>query len=86
MASLLGTAGQAWLNRRDARRAPPEKTSSWSLAKLNPMKKLTDQEYEEILEEKILQIDTSIALVDESIAALKAQKVATNEYNETPAS
>lgn len=40
------------------------------------MKRLTDQEYESILEEKLLRLDAEIAIIDENIAELKAQQEA----------
>lgn len=38
------------------------------------MKKLTDEEYENILEEKLLRLEAEVAIIDEDIAALKAQR------------
>lgn len=38
------------------------------------MTKLTDEEYEQILEEKVLRIDVEIAIVDDKIATLRALK------------
>lgn len=35
------------------------------------MKALSDEEYERILEERLLRLDAEIALVDESIEAVK---------------
>lgn len=50
---------------------PKEKTS-WLDSKWSPMKRLSDKDYEEKLEEKILRLDAEIAIIDENIAALKA--------------
>lgn len=36
------------------------------------MKRLSDKEYEEKLEEKILRINAEIAIIDENIASLRA--------------
>lgn len=38
------------------------------------MKKLSDQEYEVILEENLLRLEAEIAIIDDNIAGLKAQK------------
>lgn len=38
------------------------------------MTRLTDEEYEHVLEEKLLRLDTEIALIDDNIADLRAQK------------
>ena len=38
------------------------------------MQVLSDGEYEEMLREKLLRVDAEIALVDESIAALRVQE------------
>lgn len=62
-----GAVGQLLVNQWN-------KKASWSLATFLPMKNLTDREYEEMLEEKILRLEANIALVDERIAELKAQK------------
>lgn len=37
------------------------------------MKQLTDKEYENILEEKLLRLDAEIAIIDDNVAELKAQ-------------
>lgn len=52
---------------------PKEKTS-WLDSKWSPMKRLSDKDYEEKLEEKILRLDAEIAIIDENIASLKASK------------
>jgi hypothetical protein len=38
------------------------------------MKVLSDEEYEDMLREKLLKVDAEIALVDENIAALRVQE------------
>lgn len=49
------------------------------------MKKLTDQEYENILEEKLLRLDAEIAIIDDNIAVLKAEiKGQAKSTNESP--
>lgn len=54
-------------------RETKEKTSILA-SKWSPLKKLTDQEYEKLLEEKILKLDAEIAIIDDNIAALKASE------------
>ena len=46
--------------------------SRWS-----PLKKLNDREYEELMGERILMVEADIALIDERIAALRAQAAMT---------
>lgn len=54
------------------------------------MKQLTDKEYENILEEKLLRLDAEIAIIDDNVAELKAQmgeqSKATKGAPETPSS
>ncbi|KAI1777662.1 hypothetical protein F4818DRAFT_320923 [Hypoxylon cercidicola] len=46
--------------------------SSWLDSKWSPMRRLSDKEYEEKLEEKILRINAEIAVIDDNIASLRA--------------
>jgi hypothetical protein len=57
--SLLGAGGQAYLNRREARPPAPEKKpessgSSW-WSRWSPIKRLSDEDYAAILEERVLR-------------------------------
>lgn len=66
-------------NAADARKSalaeqPEIAKKSWLDSKWSPMTVLSDQEYEKILQEKLLSVNAQIALVDESIEALKAQE------------
>lgn len=79
VSALSGAGGQQILNKMAAHAASADENKGWSLLSLLPLTKLTDQEYEEKLEEKILKFEASIALIDESIAALEAQRHATEE-------
>lgn len=76
MGSLVGGGGQiavnVWTSFRQ--KAAERPTGDWLGAKWSPMTKLADQEYENILEEKLLRLDVEIALLDENIAALRAEK------------
>jgi hypothetical protein len=44
---------------------------SWLRSKWSPLKKLTDREYIEMMEEKMLKLDVEIALIDDRIAELR---------------
>lgn len=47
--------------------------ASWMNAKWSPVKVLSDDEYENLLREKLLRVDADIAILDESIEAVKAE-------------
>lgn len=69
---MLGAGGQFAINKWNSTDVPSaEKQTSW---RFNPMKKLTDQEYENILDEKLLVLETEIALLDDNLAELRSQK------------
>ncbi|KAL8371280.1 hypothetical protein RB595_001224 [Gaeumannomyces hyphopodioides] len=68
--SLLGAGGQAIANNM-AERAPGPKRD-WLASKWSPLTRLTDEEYEQILEEKILKLEVEIALVEDRISHLRA--------------
>ncbi|AEO57867.1 hypothetical protein MYCTH_2304576 [Thermothelomyces thermophilus ATCC 42464] len=78
--SLLGAGGQGIANWRAARvddaGPKPEKGfwSSWS-----PIKQLSDADYENILEEKLLRVEADIALIDDRIKELRASESQTKE-------
>jgi hypothetical protein len=89
MFSLFGFGGQhayEWLDARKYGKAREEREmkergeeketfmqrigkSKWS-----PMRVLSDEEYEEMMREKILKVDVEIALLKDSIEALKKEK------------
>ncbi|KAH6849870.1 hypothetical protein B0I37DRAFT_413312 [Chaetomium sp. MPI-CAGE-AT-0009] len=73
--SLLGAGGQTIANWRaekvakaaDAAPKPPsEFWSRWS-----PIKQLSDRDYENILEEKLLRVEADIALIDDRVRELR---------------
>jgi len=80
MFALFGSAGQAAYNSIDAQKsARPEadakpRNFQWMNSKWNPMQVLTDAEYENMVQEKLLWINAKIALIDESIEALRAEE------------
>jgi hypothetical protein len=81
MFAVFGAAGQAMYNIADARNSglsgveqQKDLKNSWLNSKWSPMKVLSDQEYENMLQEKLLKVNAEIALVDENIEALRAQE------------
>ncbi|KAI1818808.1 hypothetical protein GGS20DRAFT_526954 [Poronia punctata] len=52
--------------------SPAKEKTSWLDSKWSPMQRLSDKEYMDKLEEKILRLDAEIAIIDENIASLKA--------------
>ncbi|KAI1351703.1 hypothetical protein F5Y01DRAFT_282391 [Xylaria sp. FL0043] len=51
--------------------AKPKK--SWLDSKWSPMQRLSDKDYMNMVEEKILRLDAEIAIIDENIASLKKE-------------
>jgi hypothetical protein len=79
MIGLLGFAGQGGYNMVSAAQKSnsiPRRSIMQQLteSKWVPLKTLSDQQYEEILQQKLLKIDVEISLIDENIATLKAAK------------
>ncbi len=72
MFSLLGAGGQTVVNAGGSARNPAQPKSSWLDSKWSPLVRLTDEQYRELLEEKILKLDAEIAIADDAIAALRA--------------
>ncbi|OAQ62400.1 beta-ketoacyl synthase [Pochonia chlamydosporia 170] len=69
---LVGAGGQAIANSAFASQASKNNDGSSWLSKLSPLKRLTDEEYIDMMKEKILKVDVDIALIDDRIAELKA--------------
>ncbi|OBT46673.1 hypothetical protein VE00_02568 [Pseudogymnoascus sp. WSF 3629] len=74
--ATFGALGQAAYNYADAREGrkdgdAKEGKGGWLNSKWSPVKALSDDEYGRILEERLLKLDAEIALVDESIEAVK---------------
>ncbi|TLS31486.1 hypothetical protein PpBr36_03645 [Pyricularia pennisetigena] len=74
---VLGAGGQAVSNKLAAREPTPASKRDWLSAKWSPLTPLTDQEYEHMLQEKILKLDAEIALVDDNIAVLREKQKST---------
>lgn len=67
--STLG-GSTTYLSQKFQGREVKERTSILA-SKWSPLRKLTDQEYEKLLEEKILKLDAEIAIINDNIAALR---------------
>jgi len=86
---MLGAGGQVvdnWWMARKAKSPPSsEKGGFWS--KWSPVTWLSDQDYEKILEERILRIEADIALIDDRIKELREseKKEKENAGASTPA-
>ncbi|KAK2012334.1 hypothetical protein LZ32DRAFT_605560 [Colletotrichum eremochloae] len=74
--SLIGGTGQAFYNSMQGRPEVTEKKKSFFESSWSPLKKLSDDEYRNMIDEKMLKIDAEIALIDDKIAELRAAKEA----------
>lgn len=73
MWGVLGAGGQMVANGLSNRKPKVEdENDSWFRSRWSPLKKLTDQEYVDLMEEKILRVEADIALVDDRITELKS--------------
>ncbi|KAL2262127.1 hypothetical protein VTK26DRAFT_2394 [Humicola hyalothermophila] len=78
--SLLGAGGQTLANWRTARAAkypPTEGKSFWS--RWSPITPLSDENYEKILEERLLRVEADIAIVDDRIRELRESETRSKE-------
>lgn len=84
MFSIFGFVGQSVYNFADSRHSElqqsdfdaPRKQSIWENlldSRWSPVKVLSDNEYERMLEEKLLRLNAEIALIDEDVAKLNAE-------------
>jgi len=79
MIGLMGLAGQSGYNLfSEAQRSEssPRRSIMQRLTESEwaPLKALSDQQYEEMLQQKLLKIDVELSMIDEKIATLKAAK------------
>ncbi|KAH8178588.1 Beta-ketoacyl synthase [Sarocladium implicatum] len=74
------TGGQIGVNYWSSQ-APKQagEDDSWLRSKWSPLKKLTDKEYIEMMEEKRLKLDVEIALIDDRIADLRLAQAKSDE-------
>ncbi|KAK6440699.1 hypothetical protein LTR95_003085 [Oleoguttula sp. CCFEE 5521] len=85
--ALLAGAGQGTVNWWQSPKAIVAETdkpkTSWSWADLLPVKHMTNEEYAEILREKLLKVDVEISILDDKMAALKVQQASGPARSET---
>jgi len=85
--SLLGYCGQSAFNRVDTwqmnKAQNPGKPLFQRMAesKWVPLRHLSDEDYHDILSEKLLSIEAEIALLDEKIEAMEKTRPASNTPN-----
>ncbi|GAW11261.1 hypothetical protein ANO14919_006040 [Xylariales sp. No.14919] len=70
----LGAGGSYLSQLTQGSKSKPK--TSWLDSKWSPMQRLSDKDYMDKIEEKILRLDAEIAIIDENIASLKAQSPA----------
>ncbi|KAL7626680.1 hypothetical protein AAE478_003454 [Parahypoxylon ruwenzoriense] len=84
--STLGAGGthfsQLLKNSAAAANSAPKPKSSLLDSKWSPMRRLSDMEYKEKIEEKILRINAEISIIDDNIASIRASKGASATSNE----
>ncbi|KAK1237911.1 hypothetical protein MKX08_002490 [Trichoderma sp. CBMAI-0020] len=84
MWGVLGAGGQMVANGLSNRKPKVKnENDSWFRSKWSPLKKLTDQEYIDMMEEKILRVEADIALIDERITELRSIDQRTKDENRT---
>lgn len=74
--STFGAAGQGVVNqvhKRKAQQAGNEDTS-WLSSKWSPLRKMSDEEYENFMQEKMLKVEAEMALIDDKIAELREEE------------
>ncbi|PKS13277.1 hypothetical protein jhhlp_000048 [Lomentospora prolificans] len=79
--TIFGAAGQGIANKLTQWKTAEEgaEGSNWLRSKYSPLRKLTDEEYEAFIGEKMLKIEAEIALIDDKISELRAEAVAKTE-------
>ena len=74
--AFFGFAGQAISNRWSAAKKPVESTEPkrgfWQ--SFIPMKHLTNEQYAEMLKERLLKVEVEISILDDKIAALRTEQ------------
>lgn len=76
---VVAVGGQLIANHLESRRGQAkDEDDSWWGSKFSPLKKLSDEDYVNMMDEKILRVDADIALIDERIAQLKAGEAKLN--------
>lgn len=68
---VIGLTGQGISNRYEASKNRPKDEQGSFMRSWSPLKKLTDEEYLDMLNNKILKAEVDIALIDDKIAELR---------------
>ena len=95
MFTLFGYVGQTVFNKLDARyceqaavkirKETREKKGFWNRVadmEWSPMKRLSDEEYGNMLKERLLRVEADIALVDEELEKLRNEESVANARDE----
>jgi len=72
MIGLLGLAGQVGVHAISDYSSTKRKPLGQRLVEWSPLRALPDDEYEAILEEKLVKIEAEISILDQQIADLRA--------------
>jgi hypothetical protein len=84
--SLFGAGGQVFANWWTAEAAKvPANSAGGFWSKYNPITKLSDQDYEKILEEQLLRVEADIAITDDRIKELVESESRTKDQETTQA-
>ncbi|KAK4505165.1 hypothetical protein PRZ48_003128 [Zasmidium cellare] len=87
MFAIFGAAGQAIYNKYTAPRDAQPRENFWkrmSEKSWTPFKVLTNEEYSEMLQERMLKLDVEIAVLDDKVAALKEQQKGEGAKGDAP--
>ena len=78
--SILGAAGQKVVNELQVSSnvSSSKEKQSWADSSWSPVRKMTDEEYHGYLQEKILNIEAEISVIDDNIRELRASKETKN--------
>ncbi|TQS37860.1 hypothetical protein Golomagni_01652 [Golovinomyces magnicellulatus] len=86
MFALFGVAGQALYNKIEYSRqrsySENSRNLSWMNSRWSPLRAISDEEYEVILQNKIMRVRADIALIDEKIEMIKINQQLTESLNE----
>lgn len=64
-------AGSSYLSQLTGAESKTKTKTSWLDSKLSPVQRLSDKDYLDKIDEKILRLDAEIAIVNETIASLR---------------
>ena len=88
--SLLGYVGQSSFNAVEKWRLENAQSISKPLlqrmadSRWVPLRSLSDEDYKRILNEKLLSIETEIALLDEKILEIQSAEISRDDNNSSP--